>query len=220
MSTATPIPKSSPRGSFINVQPAASPLSSPTAVSTSAASSIVSLDKFRQPIGYFRVSEFVLALISVACMADVSGISTYNELTAVIGIGSLCIVYLGLLLPLYGLQPLIASNPTHAAPLTFLHRHLSLLELIVDFCLTAMLLASFLASAIRCGSTYYVQGVSQGIALCDSESGHNVEASIGIEFLLLCFMAASTRLSWRTIMYPAADPSQTEKLLTRAEARV
>ena len=220
MSTATSkLPTASPRGSMINVQPAPSPKAASTVVSTTTASAIYSLNKFRQPIGFFRVAEFVLALISVACMADVSGISSYNELTAVIGIGSLTIIYLALVLPLYAIQPLIASGKY--ALLSFLGRHLPLFELIIDFALTAMLLASFLASAIRCGSTFYVQGVSQGIALCSSESGHNVEASIGLEFFLLCFMVASTRLSWRSVMHPvAADPSQTEKLLTRAEARV
>ena len=220
MSTAAPKSASSPRGSKIAVQPAAG--SSPsTIVSTTTASAIYSLNKFRQPIGFFRVTELTLALISVACMADVDGISPYNELTAVIGIGTLVIIYLVLLLPLYALHPLLAANPTHNAILAFLHAHLSLVELLVDCALTAMLLASFLASAIRCGSTYYIQGVSQGVALCGSESGHNVEASVAMEFGLLCFFVASTWVSWRCVMDPPpADASQTEKLLTRAEARV
>ena len=222
MTPAVAKSNASPRGSMVNVQPSPSPKASPaTVVSTTTASAVYSLNRFRQPIGFFRVAELILALVSVACMADVSGISSYNELTAVIGISALTIIYLVPLLPLYALQPVIASNPTHNAVLTFLHRHLSLFELIVDFSLTAMLLASFLASSIRCGSTYYVQGVSQGIALCQSESGHNVEASIAMEFALLCFMAASTRLSWRQVMHPAgAEAGHTEKLLTGAEQRV
>ena len=191
-----------------------------TVVSTTTASAIYSLNKFRQPIGFFRVVEFILALVTVACMADVSGVTTYNELTSVIGIGALAIIYLGVLLPLYALQPLLASNPTHNGLLAFLDRHLPLLELVVDTCLSLMLLASFLASAIRCGSTYYVQGVSQKIALCQSESGHDVEASIAMEFALLCFMIASTWLSWRSVMHTLVDPSHTEKLLTGPEARV
>ncbi len=215
------LPTASPRGSMINVQPAPSPKAAPTAVSTTTASAVYSLNKFRQPIGFFRVCEFILALTSLACMADVAGISNYNELTAVIGIAALTAIYLTPLLVLYALQPLLAANPTHNAIVAFVHAHLSLFELVTDFSLAVMLLASFLASAIRCGSTYYVQGVSQGIALCVSENGHNVEASIALEFVLFCFMAVSTRLSWRAIMHPpAADPSQTEKLLTRAETRV
>ena len=169
MSNSSPKAAASPRGSKISVQPALSHAasSSPvTVVSTTGASAIMSLNKFRRPIGFFRVTELVLALISVSCMADVSGLSSYNELTAVIGIGVLVVIYLVLLLPLYAIEPLITTNTTHNPILAFLNNHLPLCELLIDASLTAMLLASFLASAIRCGSTYYIQGVSQGISLC------------------------------------------------------
>ena len=142
--------------------------------------------------------ELVLSLVVLACMLDVSGISAYNEFTAVVGISLLTFLYTALLLPLYVLEPALSRATSPYA--RFCHAHLPLFCLCFDFALTCMLLASFIASAYRCGSTLYIQGVSQHIPLCQSQAGYNVEVSVGLEFVVCAFMTASTAKEWRRVM--------------------
>ena len=149
-----------------------------------------------------------MSLVVLACMLDVSGIGAYTELTAVAGVCILVFLYSTLLLPLYVLQPLLASSPSRYVH--FLHAHLPLVCLLSDASLTAMAFASFLAAAYRCGSTLYIQGVSQHIPLCQSQAGYNVEASVGLEFVLVLGLAVSTRIEWRRVM---AEPAELKERL-------
>ena len=153
--------------------------------------------------GYLRVCEMFVSLVAFACMLDVSGIGAYGEFSALIGICIVAFLYSAALVVLYSLQPLLSSTPN--AALHHLHEHLTLYSLLLDFAVAAMLLSCFIAAAYRCGSTLYINGVSQGIALCKSETGHNVEASIGLEFIAAALFAVSFVLSWRRLMAEGQD---------------
>jgi hypothetical protein len=139
-----------------------------------------------------------VSLVAFACMLDVSGIGAYGEFSALIGINIVAFLYSFALILLYSLQPLLSSTPN--AALRHLHDHLTLYSLLLDFAIGAMLLSSFIAAAYRCGSPLYINGVSQGIPLCKSETGHNVEAAIGLEFIAFVLFALSFALSWRRLM--------------------
>ena len=155
--------------------------------------------------------ELVLSLVVLSLFFDVSGLRAYSELTAVLGISLLTLLYTTSLLPLYLLHPYLSCTPNPY--LHFLHAHTPLLCLLLDFALTCMLLASTVAAAWRCGSTLYVEGVSQHIALCQSQVGYNVEVGVALEFVLTVVMAVSCKLEWGRVM--TVEEPMKEQLLTK-----